>query len=152
MAEETYVVEAVVGKRVTENGKLEYEIKWEGYHEDQNTWEPLVNLDCPDKISEYEAKISKVQEDPVDDDLVQDNVVRDKGIIPIYDGDESGVELGYTIKDIVGAIKISGRTFFTVHWDDTDSLELVASEVVEKNYRKNWIKFMEKKLTFKSTA
>lgn len=54
-SEEDYVVERVVGKKIC-RGKTYYRIKWLGYPEEQNTWEPLKN--CTGALSlirEYEA-------------------------------------------------------------------------------------------------
>jgi hypothetical protein len=39
-----YNVEEIVGHR-RNNGREEYLIKWEGYGEEENTWEPVSNLD-----------------------------------------------------------------------------------------------------------
>jgi len=39
-----YNVEAIVGYR-RKNGRKEYLIKWKGYSEEENTWEPESNLD-----------------------------------------------------------------------------------------------------------
>merc|ERR1740123_1805221 len=37
--------------------KTEYLVKWKGYEdESENTWEPVENLDCEDKIQDYEKK------------------------------------------------------------------------------------------------
>jgi RNase H-like domain found in reverse transcriptase/Reverse transcriptase (RNA-dependent DNA polymerase)/Integrase zinc binding domain/Chromo (CHRromatin Organisation MOdifier) domain/Integrase core domain len=52
--EETeYEVERIIDKR-TRNGHAEYLIKWKGYEDEDNTWEPTRNLYCPDKIKEYQ--------------------------------------------------------------------------------------------------
>jgi len=73
---EVYEVEKILEKRM-KKGKAEYLIKWKGSKiqlaviidyrhllwcvsgyddEAENTWEPVDNLDCDDKIQEFEKK------------------------------------------------------------------------------------------------
>ena len=50
-----WIVEQIIDKRINK-GKVEYLLKWQGFNDDHNTWEPISNLSCIDLIEEYELK------------------------------------------------------------------------------------------------
>lgn len=57
---EEYNVEDIREERINNRtGALEYFVKWEGYPESDNTWEPSEHLKCPDIIAKYKEKVKE---------------------------------------------------------------------------------------------
>merc|ERR1712080_213914 len=61
--EEEYIVEKILNHRFTKKGKLEYFLKWKGFDDADNTWEPAENLNCQDLVEIYEAEREKKKKD-----------------------------------------------------------------------------------------
>ncbi|XP_039634444.1 chromobox protein homolog 1-like [Perca fluviatilis] len=59
--EEEYVVEKMLDRRVV-NGRVEFLLKWKGFSDEDNTWEPQDNLDL-DLITEYMQKHKEEEEE-----------------------------------------------------------------------------------------
>ena len=59
-SEDEYVVEKIIKKRIVQ-GKPEYFIKWKDWPASTNTWEPLENLHCPEKVDEFESKLAEAK-------------------------------------------------------------------------------------------
>jgi hypothetical protein len=57
MADDIYIVEKILNKRILDNGEIEYFLKWFGYDEDDATWEPEENVFCKDLIQLYETNL-----------------------------------------------------------------------------------------------
>ncbi|UJR32070.1 hypothetical protein I4U23_019538 [Adineta vaga] len=63
MADDIYVVERILNKRILENGEIEYFLKWFGYDEDDATWEPEENVFCKDLIKLFERTIENIEDE-----------------------------------------------------------------------------------------
>ena len=59
MADILFEVEKIVDGP---NDRQEFFIKWDGYPDSQNTWEPLENLPDEDMVDEYLNKIEREEE------------------------------------------------------------------------------------------
>jgi hypothetical protein len=57
---EEYEVEKILG-RLTTNGQTLYHIKWKGYPDSANSWEPEENCGCPVTISSLTESPTKSQ-------------------------------------------------------------------------------------------
>jgi hypothetical protein len=56
----TYVIKKILDKKKVK-GKIYYKIRWKGYSEDQDTWEPRTSLieDVPILVEEFEERLNK---------------------------------------------------------------------------------------------
>ena len=125
--EEEYVVERVVDKRVGRNGKVEYLLKWKGYGDEDNTWEPKENLDCEDMIEAFEkARRDKADKKKGSDKRKSDadggSSKKKKG------GDDEkprGFGRGLDPERIIGATDSSGELMFLIKWKGSDEADLV---------------------------
>ena len=124
--EEEYVVERVVDKRVGRNGKVEYLLKWKGYGDEDNTWEPKENLDCEDMIEAFE----KARRDKADKKKGADKRRSDAdiGSSKKKKGDDEkprGFGRGLDPERIIGATDSSGELMFLIKWKGSDEADLV---------------------------
>lgn len=54
--EDEFIVAKILDKRV-KNNKIEYLLKWKGYSDEHNTWEPKKNINCDDLLKEFEEHL-----------------------------------------------------------------------------------------------
>jgi chromobox protein 5 len=52
--DEVYVVERIIAEKLKKGGSKWYWVKWAGYDDEHNTWEPTSNLvDAADMVSDF---------------------------------------------------------------------------------------------------
>lgn len=147
--EEEYVVEKVLNRRVVK-GKVEYLLKWKGFSNEDNTWEPEENLDCPDLIAEYLQKQKSANEGK-------------RKAAGDADGDESkskkkkddneklrGFARGLEPERIIGATDSTGELMFLMKWKHSDEADLVPAKEANVKCPQVVISFYEERLTWHS--
>merc|ERR1712223_344046 len=128
--EENYVVENVVDKRI-KRGKVQYLIKWQGWGEKDNTWEPVANLDCKDKIEAYEKRQKSEKErsqsnkkaDSKEDSKKKGSKSKSPDIVDIDDDDDDEIEEAFIVERIVDKRMNGGKPEYFVKWKDYDERE-----------------------------
>lgn len=162
--EEEFIVEKILEKKVVA-GKVQYYLKWKGYGEDENSWEPEENLDCPELINEFEEQLKKkiekkkekvqkhkLTETPDDKPKKKKPSKLPEVVKPAETKSEtvktSGFDRGLKPERIIGATDSSGELMFLMKWVGTDEADLVRSADARQKCPQLIIEFYEKHLTW----
>lgn len=128
---EEFSVEKVLDRRI-KNGKVEYLLKWKGYSDEDNTWEPEDNLDCPDLISAYEeARLKREREAAPQPEVEEGHTTRKRA----KRGDKKkkveeiekprGLARGLQPENILAGQLFHGSLYFLVKWQDCSEMDVV---------------------------
>ena len=148
--EEEFSVEKVLDKRVGKNGKVEYLLRWKGYGDDDNTWEPKENLDCPELIDEFERNYAAKK--PVKSEKRKSmaggepKAKRPAGERP------RGFDRGLDPERIIGATDSSGELMFLIKWKGSDEADLVAARQAFMKCPQVVIQFYEERLSWHTSS
>uniref|UniRef100_A0A8C6WQN8 Chromobox 1 n=1 Tax=Neogobius melanostomus TaxID=47308 RepID=A0A8C6WQN8_9GOBI len=145
--EEEYVVEKVLNRRVVK-GRVEYLLKWKGFSNEDNTWEPEDNLDCPDLIAEYLQSQKTAQEGKRKGEGEGDDSKSKKK----KDDTEKlrGFARGLDPERIIGATDSTGELMFLMKWKNSDEADLVPAKEANVKCPQVVISFYEERLTWHS--
>jgi chromobox protein 1 len=154
--EEEYVVEKIVDKRVSKSGKTEYFLKWKGYGDEDNTWEPKENVSCKDMIADFEKKLKEKKTTPAakrKSDSPKNNKSEEK---KAKKEDSSsrvrGFDRGLEVERILGATDSSGDLMFLLKWKGSDEADLVPAKEANLKCPQSVIKFYEERLSWHTAS
>ncbi|XP_071942059.1 chromobox protein homolog 3-like isoform X2 [Antedon mediterranea] len=169
--EEEFQVERVINKRIVK-GKTEYFLRWKGYTDVDNTWEPEENLDCPDLIKEFEDKFKATTEKKKlestesskrktgvngSEDTVQTKKKKKDESSSKRDDEVSssssakkatGFDRGLKPERIIGATESNGDLLFLMKWTGSNEADLVRAKEANTRCPQIVISFYEERLTW----
>ncbi|KAJ8966168.1 hypothetical protein NQ314_003700, partial [Rhamnusium bicolor] len=147
---EEYIVEKIIDDRINDRGVKEYLLKWIGYDNKDNTWEPEENLDCPSLIKAYETEKSAREKDKTKKRKTDTPTPTDmKGSKRSKDESKMhGFDRGLEPEKIIGATDSSGQLMFLMKWVGTDEADLVPARQANVKCPQVVIKFYEERLTW----
>ncbi|XP_036388352.1 chromobox protein homolog 5-like [Megalops cyprinoides] len=175
--EEEYVVEKVLDRRMVK-GRVEYFLKWKGFSEKHNTWEPEKNLDCPELIAEFMKTYKKGSSggstpgtggaraasmgssggrSKDSSSTKRKNSTEEEeeegGSKPKRKKEDDiliarGFERGLEPEKIIGATDSCGDLMFLMKWKDSDEADLVLAKEANQKCPQIVIAFYEERLTW----
>jgi len=151
-----YSVEKILEKKIMPNGKVQYFLKWVGFPDTDNTWEPEENLDCPEIIAAFEANWKKKKNAEPEKKRGRVNGDIDSDSAPptskkkAEDERARGFERGLEPDRIIGATERAGELMFLIKWQGCDEADIVPSKIANVRCPQVVIKFYEERLTWHS--
>jgi len=153
VVEEEYSVEKVIDRRLGKNNRVEYLLKWKGYEEEDNTWEPEENLDCPQLIADFEdnrKKKDKKRSLPLEEKKEDKRPSKKKA--SEEENKPKGFDRGLEPEKVIGATDSSGELMFLMKWKSSDEADLVPARQANVKCPQIVIQFYEERLTWHSSA
>ena len=151
--EEEFSVEKVLDKRIGRNGKVEYLLRWKGYGDDDNTWEPKENLDCPELIDEFERNHSGNKKAKGPGGEKRKSMAGGEPKAKRAPGERPrGFDRGLDPERIIGATDSSGELMFLIKWRGSDEADLVPAKDANTKCPQTVIKFYEERLTWHTSG
>ncbi|UJR21714.1 hypothetical protein I4U23_024791 [Adineta vaga] len=157
---ERFEIERIVDKRYR-NDRLEYLIKWRGYPDSQNTWEPSNNIEGEQEselLAEYEAfnkqqqkSLNSGQRSALNNNLSpskrrpEETMSSGMKKRPGFQSTNtpSGFDRGFEAEKVLGATDSAGELMLLVKWRHSDEADLVPARIVNMKCPNLVIEFYE---------
>uniref|UniRef100_A0A3B5MQ29 Chromobox homolog 3b n=1 Tax=Xiphophorus couchianus TaxID=32473 RepID=A0A3B5MQ29_9TELE len=147
-----FVVEKIIRRRIF-NGRVEYFLKWKGFTDAENTWEPEDNLDCPGLIEEFlRDTIEEEESDQLTSlaDIVPATAELKHVVLKPDDESDAPTDLSTYLEPecIIGSTDRKGELMFLVKWKNSDEVALMPAREASARCPQVVIDFYEQKLTW----
>jgi len=131
-SEDQHEVERVVGKRIGKGGRLEYKVKWVGWADRHNSWEPLDCLNCPNLITAYENELLRALEGGYALDALGKPMV--------------GFAHNHTIASMLGAKFEGDDIYILCRWEGVSAYTFESSRVLREKVPMKLLDFYESRI------
>lgn len=166
-----FAVEKIIRRRIS-NGRVEYFLKWKGFTDADNTWEPEDNLDCPELIEDFNIKNVHMTENTAESStqhceiMPKEEMTDQETEIACLQSqqqqtDSSVLQPKAELLDtkspltsyqepecIIGSTDRRGELMFLVKWKDSEDVALLPAREVSIRCPQVVIDFYEQKLTW----
>ncbi|XP_028327085.1 chromobox protein homolog 3b isoform X2 [Gouania willdenowi] len=156
-----FAVEKIMRRRVY-NGRVEYFLKWKGFTDAENTWEPEDNLDCPELIEDYLKNGHNLENEddqcneftPKEEISMQETEIAHSqdvksdsvALQPLNDPTDLSTYL--EPECIIGSTDRKGELMFLVKWKNSDDVALLSAREASTRCPQVVIDFYEQKLSW----
>jgi hypothetical protein len=131
-SEDQHEVERVVGKRIGKGGRPEYKVKWVGWADKHNSWEPLDCLNCPNLITAYENELLRALEGGYALDALGKPMV--------------GFAFNHTIASMLGAKFEGDDIYILCRWEGVSAYTFESSRVLREKVPMKLLDFYESRI------
>lgn len=164
-----FVVEKIIRRRIF-NGRVEYYLKWKGFTDAENTWEPEDNLDCPELIEHFlrnthflgeneeeqaeQEFVPKEEMTEQETEISQPQALTVQGNSDVLEPDDEQSDTPTNLSTylepecIIGSTDRQGELMFLVKWKNSDDVALLPAREASTMCPQVVIDFYEHKLTW----
>ncbi|KAM7344427.1 chromobox protein homolog 3-like [Cochliomyia hominivorax] len=146
-----FIVEKILSSRMR-NRRLEYLLKWKGFDDSENSWEPAKNLDCPEMIKLFEENQIET-ETRIEETAKSYEIINEKYLVTDFltrDSVQTGFEKGLDVEHILGATNVKGCLYLVLKFQGDNEPQLIQAEIVNQKIPQMVIKFYERQLIWES--
>ncbi|XP_059196167.1 chromobox protein homolog 3b isoform X2 [Centropristis striata] len=161
-----FVVEKIIRRRIFD-GRVEYFLKWKGFTDAENTWEPEDNLDCPELIEEFLRNTHFLDEEehteqefiPKEEMTEQETEIsclQQQQVHAVQSSNQpdqqpdSPTDLSSYLEPecIIGSTDRQGELMFLVKWKNSEDVALLPAREASARCPQVVIDFYEQKLSW----
>lgn len=142
--DEEYEVESIVEKRL-KKGVPQYLVKWKGWPAEDNTWEPLENLEeSLDLVEAFDKQLNNDSQKTGEKRKAEP----EKKSAKKPASRPKGFCRNLPAEKIMGATNDPGELYFLIKWTGTEETDLVAAKEANIKIPQVVIKFYEDRLNW----